>query len=153
MINENVMEAFRDIAIDMIDLFKYTLTTDVGINKKVGKNTLAKSRLSRMAAVDATEFPIIHLLINDYIEEIESGRKRKARLVPIAALRDWARRKGIKSDNVTLERIQYAIWRDGISPRPVMSVFFNLLDKEWSDTYADMLFDAITENLNNIFND
>ena len=151
--NENIIKAFNLLAVDILDLFHKVLASDVGINRKpmAGKNTLKDSRLAQEAQIQ-TDIPFFHLILNDYIDDIENGRRVKAPLVPIEDLRDWARRKGIPSDNKTLEIIQYAIWRDGIQGRPVMKTFFNMLDKEWNATYSKQLFEAILHNLTQYFN-
>lgn len=151
--NENITKAFTLLATDILDLFHKVLASDVGINRKpmAGKNTLKYSRLAQTAQIQ-TDIPFFHLILNDYIDDIENGRRPKAQLVPIESLRDWARRKGIPSDNKTLEIIQYAIWRDGIQGRPVMKTFFNMLDKEWNATYSKQLFEAILHNLTQYFN-
>ena len=152
--NEHIIKAFNLLAVDILDLFHKVLASDVGINRKPmasGKNTLKDSRLAQTAQIQ-TDIPLFHLILNDYIDDIENGRRVKAPLVPIEDLRDWARRKGIPSDNKTLEIIQYAIWRDGIQGRPVMKTFFNMLDKEWNATYSKQLFEAILHNLTQYFN-
>lgn len=151
--NENIIKAFNLLAVDILDLFHKVLASDVGINRKpmAGKNTLKDSRLAQTAQIQ-TDIPFFYFIINDYIDDIENGRRPKSPLVPIEDLRDWARRKGIPSDNKTLEIIQYAIWRDGIKGRPVMKTFFNMLDKEWNETYSKQLFEAILHNLTQYFN-
>ena len=151
--DEHVTKAFNLLAVDILDLFHKVLASDVGINRKpmAGKNTLKDSRLAQTAQIQ-TDIPFFYLILNDYIDDIENGRRTKAPLVPIEDLRDWARRKGIPSDNKTLEIIQYAIWRDGIKGRPVMRTFFNMLDKEWNSTYSKQLFEAILHNLTQYFN-
>ena len=152
--NENITKAFTLLAADILDLFHKVLSSDVGINRKPmagGKNTLKNSRLAQEAQIQ-TDIPFFHLILNDYIDDIENGRRTKAPLVPIEDLRDWARRRGIPSDNKTLEIIQYSIWRDGIKGRPVMRTFFNMLDKEWNETYSKQLFEAILHNLTQYFN-
>ena len=151
--DEHVTKAFNLLAVDILDLFHKVLASDVGINRKpmAGKNTLKDSRLAQTAQIQ-TDIPFFYLILNDYIDDIENGRRTKAPLVPIEDLRDWARRKGIPSDNKTLEIIQYAIWRDGIKGRLVMRTFFNMLDKEWNSTYSKQLFEAILHNLTQYFN-
>lgn len=151
--NEHITKAFNLLAVDILDLFHKVLASDVGINRKpmASKNTLKYSRLAQTAQIQ-TDIPFFHLILNDYIDDIENGRRPKSQLVPIESLRDWARRKGIPSDNKTLEIIQYAIWRDGIQGRPVMKTFFNMLDKEWNSTYSKQLFEAILHNLTQYFN-
>lgn len=151
--NENIIKAFNLLANDILNLFKSVLASDVGINAKVGKNTLKDSRLANTAVINS-DIPFYHLILNAYIDDIENGRRvRQQPLVKIEALRDWARRKGISSDNHTLRIIQAAIWRDGIKGRPVMKTFWKMMDKEWKDSYAEVLFEAIVKELEEYFND
>lgn len=153
--NDDIIKAFEALSNDILRLFQSVLESDVGINRKPmanGKNTLKNSRLANTAKVE-TDIPFFKLILNDYIDAIENGRRKKASLIPINDLRLWAKRKGIKSDNRTLMIIQYAIWRDGIDGRPVMRTFWSLLDKEWSNTYSYILYDAILGSLTRYFNE
>lgn len=146
----NVIKAFNALAEDILGLFQRVLASNVGINRKVGENTLKDSRLARTAIVRA-EAPFINLIVNDYIEQIESGVKKRTYTPEIYELREWARRKGIPTSNEVLHAIQYAIWRDGIMGRPIMKTFYNLLDKEWNTIYSDILFNEIINNLTKFF--
>lgn len=148
---ENVIKAFNALAEDILSLFQQVLSSNVGINRKVGKNTLKDSRLARTAIIKA-EAPFINLIVNDYIEQIENGVKKKKYAPEIYELREWARRKGIPTSNNVLRAIQYSIWRDGITGRPIMKTFYNLLDKEWNSSYSVMLFNEIINNLTKYFN-
>lgn len=153
--NDDIIKAFETLSNDILRLFQSVLESDVGINRKPmanGKNTLKNSRLANTAMVE-TDIPFFKLILNDYIDAIENGRRKKAPLIPINDLRLWAKRKGIKSDNKTLMIIQYAIWRDGIDGRPVMRTFWSLLDKEWDNTYSYILYDAILGSLTRYFNE
>ena len=148
--NNNVIKAFELLANDILDLFQQVLASDVGINRKIGENTLKDSRLARTAQVQS-DMPFLKLMVNEYIDFIETGCKKKTYAPEIYELRNWAKRKGIPTDNTTLTKIQYAIFRDGIMGRPVMKTFWNLLDKEWNTKYAIQLFDAIITNLTQYF--
>lgn len=154
--NDNITKAFNMLANDILSLFKAVLASDVGINPKPmanGRNTLKNSRLEKTAVVDS-DIPFYHLILNDYIDDIENGRKVGQRpMVGIPELMDWAKRKGIPSDNHTLHVIQYAIWKDGIKGRPVMKTFWKMLDEEWNDKFADILFEGIITDLTEYFND
>lgn len=147
---ENVIKAFNALAEDILSLFQQVLSSNVGINRKVGKNTLKDSRLARTAIIKA-EAPFINLIVNDYIEQIENGVKKRTYAPEIYELREWARRKGIPTSNDVLRAIQYSIWRDGIIGRPIMKTFYNLLDKEWNSSYSNMLFNEIINNLTKYF--
>lgn len=147
---ENVIKAFNALAEDILSLFQQVLSSNVGINRKVGKNTLKDSRLARTAIIKA-EAPFINLIVNDYIEQIENGVKKRTYAPEIYELREWAKRKGIPTSNDVLRAIQYSIWRDGIIGRPIMKTFYNLLDKEWNSSYSNMLFNEIINNLTKYF--
>lgn len=150
--DENITRAFKEVVEDVLKAFREVLESDVGINTKVGTNTLAESRLKSEAAIKS-HIPFIYLDVNDYIQYIESGRRPKARKVPIDALREWARRKSIPSDNNTLYAIQQAIYRDGIKGRNITTAFYDVLDRKWDEEIADKLFQAITISLDNYFNE
>lgn len=149
--NDNILKAFDLLAKDILDLFKQVLESDVGVNRKVGKNTLKDSRLAKTATV-VSDAPFVHLIVNDYIDFIESGCNRRTYAPEIWELRDWAKRKGIPSDNSTLRAIQYAIWRDGIMGRPIMKTFYKLLDKKLDTDYQEILYEEIIQNLIKYFN-
>ena len=149
--NEEIIKAFKLIAEEILDAFHMVLESRVGINEKVGRNTLEGSNLEKEAKTFSNA-PFIYLVVNNYIEDIEHGKKPKSEFVPIEALRVWARRKGIRTDNKTLSIIQYAIWRDGIKRRPIITQLMKTLEDEWDDKYANQLFDAIYNNLLKIFN-
>ena len=51
------------------------LSSDKGINKKVGVNTLIDSNLFNDLNYSVEDFEVVNLLVNDYIDYIESGRK------------------------------------------------------------------------------
>ena len=97
------------------------------------------------------------MFFNHYIEFIESGRMpKKGKRPPVFQIAKWLRRKHIVSSNENIMKVayavSYAIWRDGIKGRPVMRTFFNMLDKEWNETYSKQLFEAILHNLTQYFN-
>ena len=153
--NEHIIKAFKTLANDILSLFQTVLESDIGINRKPraeGKNTLKNSRLARTKEIQF-DVPFLYLILNDYIYDIENGRKVGARpLVPISDLREWADRNNIPSDNHTLMLIQAAIFKDGIKGRPVMKTFWRLMDEEWKDTYSTLLFNSIMEELEQYFN-
>lgn len=150
--NEDIIKAFKIIAEEILGLFNEVLASDIGINQHNGKNTLKDSRLARTAITKA-EPPLINLIVRDYIEYIESGRKRNSKRIPIDALAEWAKEKGISTKNEVLYAIQQSIFRDGISPRPIMDYFFDMLNKKFDNSYYDILFNSIITNLTKYFND
>lgn len=144
--NENLQKAFEELTKEILQIMEDVMSSDVGINKKTGTNTLIGSDLIKSIEGKYT-IPTIYVMVNDYIDYIESGRKPFARKVPIKELRKWASKKGIGSDNKTLYAIQQSIYKNGIYPRKVISTFYKMLEQEWSNNLAEKLFDNIYQNL------
>ncbi len=139
---------------DLMTLVRMVMESNVGINQKVGTNTLVDSNIYKTLSVKATNDGdlIFDIILNDYITYIESGRRKGAKMPPVAPIVAWARKKGIPTDNSTIYLIRRAISRDGIKPRPVLQYVFDEVDREWDDSLADKLFNQITEIIDKFFN-
>lgn len=150
MLTRIMYEFGRDIA----SLVRMVMESNIGINSKVGVNTLSDSDIYRTLKVIATNDGnlILDIVLNDYIQYIESGRRKGAKFPPVEPIVRWCRSKGIPTDNSTIFLIRRAISRDGIKPRPIMATVFDELDKAWSDEWSDRLFEIIMEQINNYFN-
>ena len=120
----------------------------IGVNVKVGVNTLADSNLYSTVGIGVEDFDVVNLLVNDYIDYIEHGRSPGS-YPPPNVIAQWCQRKGIPSDNNTVFLICRSIYENGIPARPVFEGkggVWELIDKHWN-TFADMLFNTITEYL------
>lgn len=140
---------------DLMQLVRMVMESNVGINQKVGRNTLTSSQIYKTLSVKATNDGdlIFDIVLNDYITFIESGRRKGAKFPPVEPIVRWARSRGIPTDNSTIFLIRRAISRDGIKPRPVLQYVFEELDKTWNDgAWSDRLFDLIMEKIDNFFN-
>lgn len=133
-------------------LFKMALQqvmdSPIGINDKIGKNTLSNSNLYNQIDVQVEDINLVNVLVKHYIEFVESGRKPLTKKVPISVLNEWCIRKGINNDNSTLFKIQNSIYTKGISPRPIINDSFEELDNifnSWSDELFEMLIDKLFE--------
>lgn len=152
MLSTRVMYEFgKDIA----KLIRMVMDSNVGINQKIRRNTLSTSEIYRELAVYATNDGdlVFDIILNDYIQFIETGRRKGAKFPPVKPIIDWCVAKGLPTDNSTIFLIRRAIARDGIKPRPVLQYVFEELDKTWNDgTWSDRLFDLIMEKIDNFFN-
>lgn len=152
---------------DIAALVRMVMDSNVGVNQKVGRNTLSDSDIYRTLSVRATNDGdlVLDIVLNDYIQYIESGRKKTymgnetdakrkgAKFPPVEPIVRWCKEKGIPSDNSTIFLIRRAIARDGIAPRPIMAKVFDELDRAWDDNeWSDRLFDIIMETINKFFN-
>lgn len=159
MSKAGVQMAINRIADDLLALAALVLEDDsVGVNYKVGKNTLRNSTLKGdlAARIGQTngEDPVIQALFNHYVVYLEWDRPPEyGKKPPISALKDWAAKNGIPTDADTLYAISYAIWRDGHKGRPIFATMDANLDALFINDWADELRDAILEDLDELFND
>ena len=139
---------------DLMTLVRMVMESNVGINQKVGRNTLTSSEIYKTLSVKATNDGdlVFDIILNDYLTFIESGRRKGAKFPPVEPIVRWAKSRGIPTDNSTIYLIRRAISRDGIKPRPIMQYVFEEVDKEWDDGLADKLFEKIIEVIDNFFN-
>jgi hypothetical protein len=140
---------------DLMTLVRMVMESNVGINDKVGRNTLVDSNIYKTLSVKATNDGdlIFDIILNDYLVFIESGRRKGAKMPPVEPIVRWARSRGIPTDNSTIFLIRRAISRDGIKPRPFMAHVLEEIDREWDDSLADKLFEKIMEIIDNFFKD
>ena len=148
-ISKIVMEFSKDI----MALVRMVMESNVGINSKVGVNTLVNSQIYKTLSVKATNDGdlIFDIILNDYLVFIENGRRKGAKMPPVEPIVRWARSKGIPTDNSTIYLIRRAISRDGIKARPFMAHVMEEIDREWVDV-ADELFNKIMEEIGKFFN-
>ena len=149
-ITEDIVKGARDI-----------MASDVGINQKVGKNTLVGSNLYRQISTSWKETGdnvVIDTFFNHYIEFIESGRMpKKGKRPPVFEIAKWLRRKHIVSSNENIMKVAYAvsyvIWRDGYKARKILEALDNYVDSQFENKYADMIFDALFKEVDDYFSD
>ena len=157
-LNSDTMLICREIAQDIVKAARMVMASDVGINDKVGKNTLADSNLSRQ--IDwSIQFNgddvVIQTLFEYYIRFIEDGRKPMAgKMPPENAIIKWMRRKHIVSSNKNIRSVAFlirrAIWRDGYKARPVIKTLSDKTDVLW-DKWAEQLFNSLIKDINDFF--
>lgn len=152
-----INKAIRLIARNLVELAKDVLDDDnVGLNIKVGRNTLTDSDLKNKLAtvVEANDDPVITALFNNYVVYLEWHRPPMyGKRPPIDSLKEWASKNGIPTDAGTLWVISNAIWRDGHAGRPIFSTLDKKVAYAFDIGWSDQLFDEITNDLDNLFND
>ena len=150
MLGTKVMYA---IGKDIAKIVRTVMESNVGINSKVGVNTLVNSQIYKTLSVKATNDGdlIFDIILNDYLVFIENGRRKGAKMPPVEPIIRWCRQKGIPTDNSTVYLIRRAISRDGIKARPFMVHVFEEIDREW-DSWADEIFNLIMDEIDKFFN-
>lgn len=137
---------------DILTLARNVLESNNMVNPKVGINTLRDSDLYKNLQVQGNNDFIFSMMFGDYVQYIESGRRKGAPFPPVEPIVRWARKRGIPTDNSTIYLIRRAISRDGIKPRPILDYIFSEMDDMWDNQWGDKIFDIITEELSEIFN-
>lgn len=156
-------EVFDRIASECKIIMQTLLEGEIGINEKVGKNTLANSRMhDEIEGINVDDLGIIQLLVNEYAVLYVDGNgyewarrpvsvRKDQKFPPPNVIAEWCGRVGIPSDNETVYKICRAIWLDGIKARPFIEPTFEEIDNMW-DEWADDIFDAICKELDEFFN-
>ena len=150
----------QEITNDIVKGARDIMASDVGINQKVGKNTLVGSNLYKQISTQFKQDDniVINLFFNHYIEFIESGRMpKKGKRPPVLEIAKWLRRKHIVSSNENImkvaDTVSNAIWRDGYKARKVLEALDKYVDSGFENKYADMIFDALFKEVDDYFSD
>lgn len=118
----------------------------ISANAKTGKNTLRNSLLAKdvQASVHFGDNVVIDVLFGNYIAYIEQGRApRSGKRPPISAIKSWAEKRGIATDNNTLYAIANAVWRDGYAGRPILATLEQQIEERFDNEWADLIFEAL----------
>lgn len=157
--DNSLEKVMRELADSYLKAFRTILKTRAGKNTKVNRNTLIDSNLYREAyATVGTEDndPVANLIVNGYIQYIESGRKGikekpSQKKPPFNAILEWCIAKGLPRDNETVYKIMRAIQRDGIQPRILIEPLMQKMDRKMEDVYYDRIAETIFQRLNEYF--
>ena len=150
---DNITLLAKVFAEDVMNITADIMASSVMVNNKVGRNTIAPdSKIFKEMYAKASGNIVIELLLNNYVQYIESGRKKGSKFPPIEAIRQWAKKKLGKEDNLTIYKIRSAIVRDGIKPRPFMYKVLNTIDKKWDGEWSSELFQELTKIIDEFFN-
>ena len=156
-LNKDTMMICREIAQDIVKAAREVMASDVGINDKVGKNTLADSDLSRQIdwSIKFGDDVVIQTLFNYYIQSIEEGRKPMTGEMPTEKeIIKWMIKKRIVASNKNLRSVAFlirrAIWRDGYNARPVIKILSDKTEVLW-EKWAEQLFNSLIKDINDFF--
>lgn len=148
----NIELLSKAFAEDVMNITADIMSSNIMVNKK-GINTIAPdSKIFKEMKAKASGNIVIELLLNDYVQYIESGRKAGSKFPPLEPIVQWAKKRGIKTDNSTMFLIRRAIAEDGIKPRPFMYKVFETIDKKWDGEWSSELFQELTNIIDEFFN-
>ena len=158
---EQLKIIIREISKDIVEAARRIMASDVGINQKTKppKNTLVGSNLYKQIKRSWKEDGdniVIDTFFNYYIESIESGRMPKKGDRPsVFEIAKWLRRKHIVSSNENImkvaDTVSYAIWRDGYKARKITEALDKYVDSNFDEKYADMIFNALFQEVDDYF--
>ena len=149
---KKIFDALKTIAEEAKAVMMSVLASDLGVNRKVNRNTLVEGRIFQEVGCKVEDIELVNILVNDYIKYIESGRKAGT-YPPVNVIAEWAARKGITTDNNVVWAICKSIYKEGIAPRPLIDVkggFWEQIDQEWKN-WSEDIFEAITADLDEEF--
>ena len=152
-------KVIREITEDILKGVREIMDSNVGINQKVGINTLHNSNLYRQIKQSWRENDdniVINTFFNYYIEYIEWDRPpRYGKMPPVFEIIKWLRRKKIVSSNENIKSVAFAIsrsiWEKGWKARKILETLDKYIDSEFDKRYADMIFDALFEEVEKLF--
>lgn len=145
---EKIHEELGLIADQIKRIIQFSMEKN-GLNDKINENTLIDSHIYEELKVENADLELIKVLIHDYYLYIESGM-REGHWVDEQYLIPWMVDKGIDTDNNTLYRIQWSIWKWGISPRPFLDDAWEMVEEEWSE-WADEIYQLLMEDITDFF--
>ena len=150
---DNITLLAKAFAEDVMNITADIMASNLMVNNKVGMNTIAPSSdIFKQMYAKASGNIVIQLLLNDYVQYIESGRKAGSKFPPIHPIVQWAKKRGIPTDNSTIFLIRRAIAEDGIRPRPFMYKVLETIDKKWDGEWSSELFNELTKIIDEFFN-
>ena len=150
---DNITLLAKAFAEDVMNITADIMASSMLVNDKVGRNTIApNSDIFKEMYAKASGNIVIQLLLNDYVQYIESGRKAGSKFPPIQPIVQWAKKRDIPIDNSTIFLIRRAIAEDGIRPRPFMYKVLETIDKKWDGEWSSELFNELTKIIDEFFN-
>lgn len=149
--NRNVIlfNAIRSLSELILKSLKDILASDIGVNKKSGKNTLKESDFARSLEVltgvkeDSLEFYVVG---NFYWYWIENGRKPNRKMPPFDPILRWAKKNGLPTNNSTLYAIRRSIGEKGFEGRHFIEPTLSLIEKDL-DEWSNRVFESIMSML------
>ena len=166
----DIKAALTQLANDIKREILRRMSSDIGVNKRTGVNTLVGSDLYYSVDVYPKSDTTIVFQIADYYEYVVKGWKRTHRgkgsfQEYLINIRNWIRKKNIRWGNLTENQMVWVLAKRmfgeenyTIAARPFInydpnddvSKILPFLD-DFFDKWADWMFDKITEDLDKYF--
>ena len=158
---EQLKIIIRAISKDIVEAARRIMASDVGINQKTKppKNTLVGSNLYKQIKRSWKEDGdniVIDTFFNYYIGYIEWDRPPEyKKRPPTREIVKWLQRKHIVSSNENINSVAYvisrSIWKKGWKGRKITEALDKYVDSHFDEKYADMIFDALFQEVDDYF--
>ena len=163
---ERIKQTLNEFAKHCTIIVHAILNSEVGINNKVGKNTLGAGNsdlYNTIEALSTEDVGVINLLIPEYGVLYVDGngyeyarrpklmKNGKPNFPPVEVIRDWATRKMLPNDNSSVYLYSRSIWEFGIKARPFVEPSLDEIGRQF-DRWADKLFNDLCSGLDEFFN-
>ena len=158
---EQLKIIIREISKDIVEAARRIMASDVGINQKTDppKNTLVGSNLYKQIKRSWKEDGdniVIDTFFNYYIGYIEWYRRPKfKKRPPTREIVKWLKRKHITSSTANINSVAYviarSIWRTGHKARKITKALDKYVDSGFKNKYADMIFNALFQEVDDYF--
>lgn len=165
---EKILKGISD---DILEQLHRIMASEIGVNQKVGINTLSGSNLDKDLQTETfynANEGTINIMFNHYIVYIEWDRPPG--IFPnVDAIMKWCERKNIRPSAFNVKtlkqlawKLSFSIYKKGWKKRIIaglnrdyngISPLDEYIDKMWEQKWADELFDEIIKELDNYFND
>ena len=151
-----LINALKEVAEQAKAVMMAVMDSELGVNKKpsVNRNTLVEGKIFQNVNINVEGLELVQVLVNDYIQYIESGRKPGS-FPPVSVIAKWAADKGITTDNRVVWAICQSIYKEGIAARPLIDVrggFWEQVERDWDEWFKgvyDILFEDLDKQFNN----
>lgn len=151
--------ALKELANDIEKEVLRLLRSQIGINSKVGANTLIGSNLESSIVTQQVSENELAFYIADYYRFVVSGRRKGAMMPPLEPILEWMKKKGLGQSNSLAYAIRKTISDEGIKARPFLGLGSGLDMEDWSAEdvlpflddffykWAEDVFKLICENI------
>lgn len=169
IVKARLKEALDGVAKACADIVRTVMDSDIGINDKIGTNTLTGSNAyQKIEGVNVDDIGLINLLIPEYAvlyvdgdgymwarrpadPDVEGHREDQVP-PPIEAIKEWASRKNLPTTGSFIWKARWSVWWKGVKARHFIEPSFEEIDKQF-ETWADDLFEALCVELDEFFKD
>lgn len=149
MPQNSLQKATQIISTELLELVRSIMLETDGMSK-TGSSF---ADLLRVKSEQTSDSIIVSLYVENYIAYAEQKKSlASADRQSVDSLRDWAINSGIDADNETLYTIAQSIWFDSIALRPILAKIEERIDQAFDSRWADLLFEALIDDLTKYFN-